>query len=409
VKTIAATPRRFLGAHPMASAVVYVMTGALPLYLVSAQVLSLEAELGFDPARLGIATATYFGVGALVASNAGRWIRSRGATSGLKTGCLLAAAAAIIAGSSPVWWVFPLATMVAGVANAFMQVGTNILLVQIARSDRQAISFGAKQGAIPLASSLAGVLLPVVGLALGWRWSFALAAVIALTVRTFVPNVPLLDEQAPSHHVERFRVPRPLLYLAIAGACGGAAGNAVSFFVVPSAVHAGITEAAAGSVLAVSSALVVALRIGSGWLVDRRRTSGHNEMALMLGVGVLGCVGLAFSPSVLIYLVAMTLAMNGSWGWPGLFYYTVTSTNPDFPAQASGVTLTGNLTGTLIGPLIVGQLADRGHYPAAWALCASLSLVAFTSMIMSGRTFRSSIAGTGRSPHPAGNLSEGTT
>jgi MFS family permease len=406
---IGATPRRFLGAHPMASAVVYVMTGALPLYLTSAQVLSLEADLGFDPARLGIATASYFGIGALMASTAGRWIRSRGATSGLRTGCVLAAVAALIAGLSPVWWVLPIATMVSGVANSFMQVGTNILVVQIARSDRQAISFGAKQGAIPLASSVAGVLLPVVGLALGWRWSYALAAMIALTVRTFVPDVPRLTERAASHGNDRFRIPRPLVYLAIAGACGGAAGNAVSFFVVPSAVQTGITEAAAGSVLAVSSALVVALRIGSGWVVDRRRTSGHYEMALMLGVGVIGCIGLALSQNILVYLVAMTLAMNGSWGWPGLFYYTVTSTNPDFPARASGVTLSGNLTGTLIGPFIVAQLADRGAYPAAWTLCAVLSFIAFVSMVMSGRTFRASIAGTGRSHHPAGDISGGTS
>lgn len=405
--SIVVKPRRFLGAHPMASAVVYVMTGALPLYLTSAQVLSLETDLGFDPARLGIATATYFGVGAVMASTAGRWIRSRGATSGLRTGSLLAAAAATLAGISPVWWLIPVATMVSGVANSFMQVGTNILVVQIARSDRQAISFGAKQAAIPLASSLAGVLLPVVGLAVGWRWSFALAAAVALTVRSFVPDVPRLAERGRTGDTGRFRIPRALVYLGIAGACGGAAGNAVAFFIVPSAVDAGITEAAAGSVLAVSSALVVALRIGSGWLVDQRRTSGHYEMATMLGVGVLGCIGLALSPNILIYLVAMTLAMNGSWGWPGLFYYTVTSTNPDFPARASGVTLSGNLTGTLVGPFIVGQLADRGHYPAAWTLCAGLSLIAFVAMMMSGRTYRSSIAGTGRAHHPAGNLAGG--
>jgi MFS family permease len=161
--------------------------------------------------------------------------------------------------------------------------------------------------------------------------------------------------------------------------------------------------------LAASSALVVGIRIGSGWLTDRRRTSGHNEMALMLGIGAIGCLGLAASHSVGAYLAAMTLAMNGSWGWPGLFYYTVTSTNPEFPARASGVVLAGNLTGTLIGPFVVGQLAGRGHYPAAWMLCAGLSLVAFISMMLSGRSFKSSIAGTGRTHHPAGDVAGGTT
>ena len=399
----------FLRARPMAAAVVYVMTGALPLYLTSAQIVSLQTELGFDPGRLGVATAAYFGVAAMLAPTAGRYVRSRGATSGLRTGAAFAAGASMIAAVSQTWWILPIATAVSGVANAFMQVGTNILLVQIARSDRQAISFGAKQAAIPMASSLAGVLLPVVGIALGWRWSFVIAATGAIVVRQVVPDIPLLPVQAEVPRRKRSPIPRPLVFLAIAGACGGAAGNAVSLFVVPSAVEVGMSEVVAGTVLAVCSALVVAIRIGSGWLTDTRRTSGHYEMATMLGMGVIGCAVLAVSSSIPLYLVAMTLAMIGSWGWPGLVYYTVTSTNADQPARASGVVLAGNLTGTLIGPFVVGLFVNRSLYGWAWTFCGVLSAIAFVSMVSSGRTWRASIAGTNRPHHPAGNIARGAT
>lgn len=386
----------------MLTAVIFVMTGVLPLYLTSAQIVSLGTDLSFDAARLGYATATYFGSAAVLAPAAGRYVRSHGGTPGLRLGSALAAAAGLIGALSPVWWSVLIATAVAGVANSFMQVGTNLLLVRVAASNRQAISFGAKQASIPMASGLAGILLPLVGVFVGWRWSFALAVGVALVVRSIAPEVPHERPPVPRVTASRTPVPRALVYLGIAGACGGAAGNAVSLFVVPSAVNIGISEVGAGSILAASSALVVAIRIGTGWLTDKRRTSGHNEMATMLGMGVVGCAALAWFGTVPLYVLGMTVAMIGSWGWPGLVYYTVTSTNPDQPARASGVVLASNLTGTLIGPFVVGQFANRDLYPAAWTFCALLSAVALGAMLISGRTYKTSIIGTGRPHHPAG-------
>jgi predicted MFS family arabinose efflux permease len=228
----------------------------------------------------------------------------------------------------------------------------------------------------------------------------------AIVVRRFVPEIPHLPPPA-SDRDSRTPIPRPLVFLAIAGACGGAAGNAVSLFIVPSAVDIGITESIAGTILAASSALVVLVRIWSGWLTDRRRTSGHYEMAAMMGIGAVGCGILANSSSVGVYLMALTLAMVGAWGWPGLIYYTVTSTNPTEPARASGVVLAGNLTGTLIGPLIVGLLVSGSRLDLAWIFCGALSFIAFVSMVASGKTWRTSIRGTGRAHHPAGDLAEG--
>lgn len=382
-------PARLLTPRPMATVVLYVMTGVLPLYLTSAQIVSLETDLGFSAARLGLATATYFAVGALFSPVAGRIVTRRGATAGLRTGSWLAASAALISAGAGWWWVLPIATAVAGVANSFMQVSSNIVLVRRAVFERQGMSFGAKQGAIPLASMLAGVLLPVVGLAVGWRWTFLLAAGLAVAASAVVPPVP--DQPVspvPKGHGRGGGVPRALMWLAIGGACGSAAGNAVSLFLVPSAVDNGISEALAGTILAVCSGLVVAIRIGSGWLADRLRSTGHREMTWLLGLGVIGCASLAIVSSVPLYLVAMPLAMMGAWGWPGLVYFTVTRTNADDPARASGVVLAGNLTGTLLGPLTVGTLAERHLYPAAWAFCGLLSGVAAMAMILSARAGR---------------------
>jgi MFS family permease len=385
--------RRFLGAHPMATAVVYVITGVLTLYLISAQIGSLETDLGFNAARLGYATATYFGIGAVISPFAGRFIARRGPQSGLRAGCGFAAAAALVAAASTRWWLLPIATALAGSANSFMQVGSNMVLVRSAAFERQGISFGAKQGAIPMASTMAGILLPIVGLAVGWRFTFLVAAALALVASGFAPPIPETPvSPAPPAPSRRGRMPMALRWLAVGGACGGAAGNAVSLFVVPSAVDSGLTEVAAGTILAACSALVVAVRIGSGWLADRRRSPGHTEMAWLLGAGTVGCAALALASTAPLYVAAMPLAMMGAWGWPGLVYFTVTSTNPSDPARASGVVLAGNLTGTLVGPFIVGLLAERHLYGAAWAFCGSLAAIATVAMLVSSRAWRRTTA-----------------
>lgn len=382
-------PVRFLVDHPMATAVLYVMTGVLPLYLTSSQILQLQADLGFSAARLGLATSAYFGIGALISPYAGRLVQRHSATFGLRVGSLFVVAACALSAVTPVWWLLPVATALCGISNSFMQVGSNIVLVKVARFERQGMSFGAKQGAIPLASMVAGVLLPIIGIAVGWRVTFVMAAVLAIVAYAVAPPVPEETRSpAPPAVTGSGRIPRPLLFLAIGGACGGAAGNAVSLFMVPSAVHEGISEAAAGTILAVCSALVVGIRVGSGWLADRSQSNGHREMAWLLGLGVVGCAALAVVSTPLLFVIAMPLAMAGAWGWPGLVYFTVTSTNPTNPARASGVVLGGNLTGTLLGPLTVGLLAERELYPAAWVFCAVLSAAAMTAMILSGRAWR---------------------
>lgn len=379
-----------LAGRPLATALVFVMVGILPLYLTSAQIVSLDAELGFGAARLGIASALHFGLAAAVAHPVGSLVQRIGARTGLRLGASLAALAGVVASVAGAWWVLLVVTSLGGLANAFMQVSTNVVLAADAVYHRQGVSFGAKQGAIPLAGALAGVLLPVVGVVLGWRWTYALAAAAAIVAVVLAP--PLLNRNAPppptTDDKGRPRLSRSLVWLAVGGACGGAAGNSLSLFVVPSAVDLGITEAAAGAFLAVGSALVFAVRISAGWFADRTRSSGHREMATLLAVGTAACVVLAGTSAVVPYAVAMPLAMMGSWGWPGLVYFTVVRIHPEATARASGVILAGNLTGTLLGPMAVGFLAEHQRFSIAWTICAALSAVSMTAMALSGRAFR---------------------
>jgi len=384
--------RSTLGRRPLLAAVVYTGMGVLPLFLVSAQILQLEREIGFGVGRLGLATAAFFGAAALTANPAGRLVAGLGSGSTLRIGSIITVFSCVVAGTATVWWVLPIATAIGGVANGFIQVASNLAIFDGVAFRRQGLGFGAKQASVPMASVLAGISLPVIGLVFGWRWVFAIAAVIAMTLAMSAPRFDAA-KTVSRQELPIGRPPRALLLLALGGICGAMAGNGLSLFIVPSAVDIGIEEAAAGAVLAACSFLVVLVRLLVGWLVDRHESIGLVEMAWMAGAGAVGGFILMGTDTAGVYLVAMPIALLGAWGWPGIFFFTVVHSYPDLPARASGVVLSGNLTGTVIGPLVVGSFAGHGNYPGAWIFVAVTSAIATVAFAAANRQRRHAAVG----------------
>ena len=367
--------------NPLLTAVVYTGVGALPMFLVSSQILQLDAEIGFGVGRLGLATAAFFGSAALAAHPAGGVVARLGSAAGIRVGSTITIVGCVVAGLATSWWMIPIATALAGSGNGFIQVASNVAIFDSVSLRRQGLAFGSKQASVPLGSFLAGLSLPVIGLVFGWRWVFAGTALLALALAVSAPRFER-DPQTQRAHEGVGPPGRSIWWLALAGITGAMAGNGLSLFIVPSAVDIGISEAAAGGVLAVCSLLVVVLRVGAGWFVDRRHSSGHIEMTWMVGVGSVAAAFLIVATAPGMYLLALPLALLGAWGWPGVIFYTVVHTYPEMAARASGRILSSNLTGTVIGPMVVGALAARDNYPGAWlfvSISAAVSTVAFVA------------------------------
>lgn len=385
-----ALARRFQS-RPLLTSLVYTGSGFLPVFLVSSQIIQLDADLGFGVGDLAIASAAFYGMSALAGIQAGRVIARVGPTTGFRIGASLTVTACIIAASATTGWLIPLATGLSGTANGIIQISANLAIFDGVQKGRQGIAYGAKQSAVPLSSLVAGLALPIVALAVGWRWTFVGGAAIDLVLLASVPHFDTARIQERDE-TRRGRPPAALLPLGLAGFSGAFAGNAAALFVVPSAISVGIGEAAAGTVLAACSIVVVAVRVGAGWTVDRRESSGYVEMTTLAGVGALAALALASAGTPGPYLMAMPLVLLGAWGWPAVYFFTIVHSFSDIPARASGLLMAGNFTGTIVGPLAVGYFASRDAYPTAWMIVATAAAVSAVLFMVSYRLYKARTA-----------------
>ncbi|WP_279580186.1 MFS transporter [Fodinicola feengrottensis] len=177
------------GVHAAISAVTATVASVVPVFLVGGLSIFMSDELHLSPAGLGTLVAIYFACSAVASVPAGWCAEQLGAT--LVTRAGIVAAAACMAGIAFVahsYAVLAAFLVLGGVANAFGQLGSNLSLAESVPARRQGLSYGVKQAAIPTSTLLAGIAVPALGLTVGWRWAFGLAAVISLAALLVVPG-----------------------------------------------------------------------------------------------------------------------------------------------------------------------------------------------------------------------------
>jgi len=274
----------------------------------------------------------------------------------------------------------------AGVANALAQIASNEALARVVPRARQGLAFGVKQAAVPAATVLAGLSLPLLGLTLGWRAAFVGAAftavLYAVVVSRGTPDTPV-DNPGRRGRPPGSAPRGPLLVLALAAALGSGAAGALGAFLVVSAVGAGETPARAGLLLAAGSTLSVLVRLLVGWQADARDGRHLQVVAALLAGGSLGMALLATGSRVLL-LPGAVLAFALGWGWPGLLNFAVVRSHPAAPAAATSITQSGVFAGGALGPLAFGALVVTFSYAVAWSV-AGFALVAAAVLMRLGR------------------------
>jgi predicted MFS family arabinose efflux permease len=370
-----------------AASVLTISVGMLPGFLPGALAVQLADSIGIAVAGIGFVVGAFFGVSALSSPLMGRVAERLGWASAMRAAALAAGAALELTPLVTRSFVtLGGVTVLGGVALALAHPAVNLGLARCTAVTRQGLVFGFKHAAIPASSALAGLALPLVAIPLGWKWVYALAALVAVGAASLVPSSPRRFE-VDRRHLDQGetgdgRSSLSLLVIVAVGAGLGIFGtDALAVFLVPFAVNVGFGEAPAGMLLAIGSGAGILTRLLAGWQIDRAASTGLRTVAVFLALGAVGIAVLAIGAPVAV-VAGSLLAFALGWGWSGLFTFSVVRRNPNQPAAATGVAMIGIYVGAATGPVVFGILAERVSFTVGWvAMATALALGALLMML----------------------------
>jgi predicted MFS family arabinose efflux permease len=354
----------------------------LPVFLVGAMAVQVQADLGFGDGALGLAIGGYYAAGALVAPRTGPLVARWGSRRSLQAAAVMSALTLLVAGSAArSFSALLIMLLVGGMANALAQPASNSYLVRIVPAHRLGLALGMQKSAIPAAALVGGLAVPV-GLWITWRGVLIVAAVVSVLVARGLPDEPL----APRHHrasgAQRPDVSLGLLVaLSLGVGLGSSASNAMAAFTVRGGVEVGLGQWPAALLLIVGSIGGIVVRMVLGARADRRPGHALITMAALFAAAS-GCFIMLSIQQRWIFLIAMPLAYVTGFAWPGLFHLAIVRSNPAAPAVATGIAMTGGLAGAVAGPILFGLCAETWSYSTAWLSGAALLALACTLMIV---------------------------
>lgn len=370
--------------HDLLRTVLASTAGALAVYLVGALAVQVRGSLHFGPSGLGLAFALYYVGAALGAVPSGRLAERFGAPRVMRLAAFGAAVVLVLLGTCAGSWSALAGLLFAGgLIGAAMGPSTNLFLARRIRGGRQGAAFGIKQATIPLAASCAGLAVPAIGLSIGWRWAFVLAATLACAAGLAIPtgSAPMRfrvvrpSGTAPGGAKATSRSKWPLAVLVVGFTLSLFSVNGLNAFLVTAAVSTGFSKASAGLLAALGAGLTVAMRVTIGFIADRYGRDHLRIVLLMVLVGVAGYLALSIASAthaLWLFGLGAVVAYGAGWGWNGLFNYVIVRAHLEAPARATALTQVGGCTAGAVGPVLFGLLVAHGSYSLAWSVVGGL-------------------------------------
>lgn len=360
----------------------------------SAALLTLPAVAPLVAADLGRPTSlvgTYLSlvyVGAASAALLGGGLVARVGALRLSQLSLVLCALGLLLALSPSVGLVALSAVVLGLGYGPITPASSHVLAQTASPARLGLTFSIKQTGVPAGAALAGVAVPPLALAFGWRPAVAVVAAFAILVLFAAqPIRAALDADRDRRaRVSAAHVGAALRLVAATPALRTMAGVSfvyaglqmcvAGFIVAYLAEDVGLSLIQAGIALTVANVAGVAARIGWGAFADRV-LSPRATLALLGGLmAASSAVTALFSGAWPFAAMLTVVAVLGGTaiGWNGVYLAeTARVAPPGQAALATGGCLFFTYVGVVFCPLLFGMLQRAtGSYALCFAAAAGV-------------------------------------
>lgn len=352
-------------------------------------------EFGWDESWVGFLSAANV-IGALFILTAGIGVIKRmGGVLALQVGLVIGAVSLSLF-FVPLLAVALLASIIIGLNNGAANPAGSEVLQRFTPVAHRNFVFSIKQAGVPLGGVIAGLTIPPLVGALGWRMALVVAAAgsitaIALTIpfRSRIDPPPdqrmvarlvsfrLSDIVLPLRSLSRaptlWRISWVGCLLAIAQACW------VTFAVTYLVVAQGLSLGVAGLVFAVMQATSVIGRMVLGWIADRAASSTTTLAIAAMGSALTTMLFAFVNPGWPVWALVLLAAAAGLSvsGWNGVQIAEVARRSPpELIAETAAGSVILVFLSNMLGPVgFATFVALTGRFDLAFLLAGACSLI----------------------------------
>ncbi|CAN5776398.1 MFS transporter [soil metagenome] len=359
---------------------------------------NLRSDLGVSRGAVGLLASIFFGATGAGSFSAGTITDRIGPRRAANAQMVLLAAACLIGAAGGSYEILLVACVIGGFGYALGTVGTNLAIVTVVSSERQARAMTLRTAGVATVSLPSAFLGPAIAEHVGWRPILVAVAVVALASTALVSRVLPADSRhavveptwevaapKPGQRPRPVRLPTGFFWFPIGAFCFVAGVQAQLSWAVPYLSESlDTTEGNAGALVALSTAMGIGVMLSLLRHADAPPGQRLTKVAWLSGSCAawtgLVALGVSLGPAAVVVGLAATTA--ASLGAVGGMQAAVADAAPYAVGRATGVTFTGYFLGSLVAPTAFGALVDRqGTYTGAWLVTAAtfaLAAVAFT-------------------------------
>jgi MFS family permease len=376
-------------ASPLAATLAVQTLVALAVYSAPVMAPVAARALGVAPSAIGYFVAVVYLGSMLGTVTSGGWVARFGPIR--VSQCALALSCAGLALCASAWLPLVLAgAVVIGMGYGPATPASSQILLRASPPGMVALTFSIKQTGVPLGGAIAGLAVPAMILALGWRGAtlaigfaclavaFAIEPARARYDRDLNVRAPISLRSTLAPVALVLGTPRLRDMALTSFVYGGVQITLVSYLVTFLTDSFAMSLVLAGLVMAVSQVASVAGRIAWGVVADRLLRRRTMLGLLGLGMGLSGLATLAAGPSWPAWLLFAYAAAFGATavGWNGVYLAEVAHLAPQGQiSAATGGCLFFTFLGVVVAPpLFHLVLNTSGSYADAYAVFGTASM-----------------------------------